>query len=120
MQGYLLIDTQQNRIAKIDGTLVKDVGFGWGILGHLDHGGRFLVEQGDAGHGQWELTHMILNFTGRVLLFKSLNIESEETFTEFQPVARDLSFAQGIELVKKEAEKHHRPTAPGACCTEQQ
>ena len=106
MQGYLLIDSKENRIAKIDGTLMKEVGFGWGILGHLDRGGRFLVEQGDAGQGQWELTHMILKFTGRVLLFKSLNIQSDEKFTDFQPVSRDLSFAQGVELVKKEAEKH--------------
>jgi hypothetical protein len=28
MQGYLLIDTKQQHIAKIDGTLMKDVGFG--------------------------------------------------------------------------------------------
>jgi hypothetical protein len=106
MQGYLLIDSKANRIARIDGMLMKDVGFGWGILGHLDRGGRFLVEQGDAGNGQWELTHMILNFTGRLLFFKSLNIQSEEKFTEFQPISHDLSFAEGVELAKKEAEKH--------------
>jgi len=47
MQGYLLIDGGKNHLAKIDGTLNKDVGFGWGgILGHLDRGGPFLVEQG--------------------------------------------------------------------------
>jgi hypothetical protein len=118
MQGYLLIDPKENRIAKIDGTLMRDVGFGWGILGHLDRGGRFLVEQGDAGQGQWELTHMILNFTGRVLLFKSLNIQSEEKFTDFQPVSRDLSFAQGVALAKGKAQRP-QPDSPGACCAEQ-
>lgn len=105
MQGYLLIDTREYRIARIDGTLMKDVGFGWGILGHLDRGGHFLVEQGDCGHGQWDLTRMGLRFTGKVLIFKSLNIQSEETFTDFRPVERDLSFQQGFELLKKEAEK---------------
>jgi hypothetical protein len=106
MQGYLLIDTKEERIAKIDGTLLKDVGFGWGILGHLDRGGRFLVEQGDEGHGEWELTHMTLTFTGKVLFFKSLNIETDERFTDFQPVSRDLTFAQGVEMLKKEVEKN--------------
>lgn len=33
MQGYLLIDASQHRIARIDGTLTKEVGFGWGNLG---------------------------------------------------------------------------------------
>lgn len=105
MQGYLLIDTKQYRIAKIDGTLMKEVGFGWGILGHLDRGGRFLVEQGDAGHGQWEVTHMGLRFTGKILLFKSLNIQSDETFSNFEPVSKDLTFGEAIVLLRKEAEE---------------
>jgi len=29
LEGYLLIDADQHRIAKIDGTLGKEVGFGW-------------------------------------------------------------------------------------------
>src|SRR5689334_14544797 len=33
MQGDLTIDRHAMRIAKIDGTLFKDVDFGWGILG---------------------------------------------------------------------------------------
>src|ERR1700746_762951 len=39
MQGIILIDPQRNRMAKIDGSLLTDVSFGWGILGHLSGGG---------------------------------------------------------------------------------
>ena len=35
MEGDLTIDRKAMRIAKIDGTLFKDVDFGWGILGRL-------------------------------------------------------------------------------------
>ncbi|MGA8153106.1 MAG: hypothetical protein WB952_19300 [Terriglobales bacterium] len=105
MQGYLLIDANQHRIAKIDGTLFKDVGFGWGILGHLDKGGRFVVAQGDVGNGDWEVTRMDLAFTGRVLWFKKINIKSIEVFSDFRPAPPDLSFAQGVELLKKQAEE---------------
>src|SRR5437899_4294479 len=86
MQGYLLIDAKENRIAEIDGTLQKEVGFGWGILGHLDRGGRFLVQQGDVGNQQWEVTRMELSFTGKILFLKKLNIRSNDVFTEFRPV----------------------------------
>src|SRR5215813_5969563 len=72
MAGHLLIDAKENRIAEIDGTLQKDVGFGWGILGHLDRGGRFLVQQGEVATHQWEITRMELSFTGKVLFFKKL------------------------------------------------
>jgi len=103
MQGYLLIDAQQHRVAEIDGTLFKEVGFGWGILGHLDKGGRFLVVQGDVGNGDWEITRMDLDFTGRALLFKRINIKSNEVFSDFRPVPPDLTFAQAVELIKKQA-----------------
>lgn len=101
LQGTLLIDSKQYRIAKIDGTLVKEVGFGWGILGHLDRGGHFIVQQGDMGGGHWEITRMDLSFTGKVLFFKTLNIKDKEIYSDFQPAPRGLTFAQGVELLKK-------------------
>ena len=102
MSGHLLIDPKENHIAEIDGTLQKEVGFGWGILGHLDRGGRFFVQQADVGRGNWEVTRMELSFTGKILLFKRLTIKSSDVFSGFRPVP-DLSFAQGVELLKKEA-----------------
>jgi hypothetical protein len=103
MAGTLLVDATEKRIAEINGTLQKDVGFGWGILGHLDSGGRFVVQQADVGNKQWELTRMELAFTGKILLFKKLNIRSSDIFSGFRPVPRDLSFAQAVDLLKKEA-----------------
>jgi len=102
MQGFLLIDAHQHRIARIDGTLFKDVGFGWGILGHLDKGGHFLVEQADVGDGNWEIVHMALSFTGKILIFKHLDIRSNEVFSDFQEVPNNLTFAQGVDLLKKQ------------------
>lgn len=105
MQGIILIDAQKKRIAQIDGNLVKEVSFGWGILGHLDPGGHFLVEQGDVGDDHWEITRMHLNFTGKVLLFKSISMQIIETFSDFRRVPAGLTFAQGVELLEKEQEK---------------
>ena len=101
MEGTLLIDANRYRIARIDGKLFKEVAFGWGILGHLDKGGHFLVEQGDVGDGTWDIRKMSLAFTGKILLFKHLDYKSTETLKDFRPVPRDLTFAQGVELLKK-------------------
>jgi hypothetical protein len=112
MSGYLLIDANKHRIAKIDGTLFREVGFGWGILGRLDKGGKFLVQQGMVGDGHWEVTCMDLSFTGRELLVKKLVISSKDSFTDFHPTPSNLTFAQGVELLKKEqselAENHQQ------------
>jgi hypothetical protein len=102
MQGYVLVDATRYRIASIDGTLFKEVGFGWGILGHLDRGGRFMVQQQEVGDNLWEISDMTLHFTGKILLFKNLSISSTEIFSGFKQVPSDLTFPQALELLKKE------------------
>jgi len=102
MQGDLLVDATHHRIASIDGALFKEVAFGWGILGHLDKGGHFLVHQADVGDNTWEISRMTLKFTGKILIFKSLLIDSTEVYSNFKPVSPDLTFAQALELIKKQ------------------
>jgi hypothetical protein len=115
MQGFVLIDSAARRIATIDGTLFKEVSFGWGILGHLDKGGHFLVEQRDVSDGNWDISHMSLSFTGKILLFKSIAIKSDEVFSDFRRVPAETTFAQGVEMLKAEeaklAENHQPKTA---------
>lgn len=102
MSGTLLLDPQRQRLARIDGALEKDVAFGWGILGHLDKGGRILIEQGDLPDGNWVLSHFLMRFTGKILFFKNLDVNTTETSWDFHRVTDDLSFAQGLELLKKQ------------------
>jgi len=105
MAGYMLIDRREHRIAKIDGTLEKEVGFGWGILGRLNKGGRFVVQQGTMGTGAWQVTRMDLDLTGKILFFKKLAFKSSQTFSDFREAPPNLSFAQGVELLKKQAQE---------------
>jgi hypothetical protein len=105
MQGVVLIDAAAHRLARIDGTLFREVSFGWGILGHLDKGGHFLVEQRDVGDGSWDVSRMSLSFNGRILLFKSIAIKSDEVFSDFRRVPADITFAQGVEMLKLERAK---------------
>lgn len=117
MQGVIVIDPKARRIAKIDGYLFKEVGFGWGILGHLDKGGHFLVEQRDVGNNCWEISHMSLNMTGKILMFKNLSIKSDEVFSDFRSVPADTTFAQGVKMLNAEEAKlaqNHEPRAPAS------
>ncbi|MFY9674779.1 MAG: hypothetical protein WAK13_10015 [Terriglobales bacterium] len=101
MHGHILVDAAHYRIASIDGALFKPVSFGWGILGHLDRGGHFIVHQEDVNN-VWEISSMTVNFTGKILLFKNLNIESTEIYSDFKQIPNNLTFAQGVELLNKE------------------
>jgi len=114
MQGYVLVDATAHRIAKINGTLFRDVSFGWGIIGHLDKGGHFCVQQADVGDGTWDITAMNLQMTGKILMFKGISMIYDEKFSDFQSVPSDLTFAQGVTMLTNEQEKlahNHEPQA---------
>jgi|ERR1700722_1232842 hypothetical protein len=104
-QGTMLIDVERHRIARIEGTVFKDVTFGWGFLGRLDKGGHFLIAQTDVGDGTWKITHMTLSFTGKLFLFKNFNMVSDEVLSDFRRVPADMTFAQGVDLLKAEQTK---------------
>jgi hypothetical protein len=105
MQGYILIDPKVKRLARIDGTLFKEVSFGWGIFGRLDKGGTFRVQQADAGDGHWAITQMNLKLTGKILMLKSLNLASDEVFDDFQRMPDNLPFARAVSLLQSEQER---------------
>ncbi len=104
MEGDMTIDRTAMRIAKIDGTLFKDVDFGWGILGKLYKGGKFRIVQRDVGGGDWEEVEETLHFYGKILMVKSLTIWSSETMFDFRPIAADITTAQALDLLHKSAE----------------
>jgi hypothetical protein len=114
MQGYLLIDPVSKRLARIDGTLFKEVTFGWGIVGHLDKGGHFRVQQADLGDGSWDITDMSLDIKGKILFFKSLSMVWDEVFSDFHRVPDSTTFAQGVKMLQAEEQKLANNRTPEA------
>lgn len=103
MQGTMAIAVPANRMARIEAHLFRDVNFGWGILAHLDQGGSFMVEQKavESSNGaHWEPSHMVLHFTGKALIFKSIKINEDEATTDIRP-AQNMTAAQAVDLLKK-------------------
>ena len=100
MQGTMQINLPEKRLVKIEAKLFKDVTFGWGILGHLDQGGQFIVEQSQVLDHDWEITHMVLHFDGKALFFKSIHIQQDESSSDFRPVP-EMTAKQAIEDLNK-------------------
>ncbi len=100
MEGDMTIDATVMRLVKIDGTMMEDVSIGWGILGRLDKGGRFVVEQKEVDNGDWEISYMMLNFTGKALIFKTIRINEVDTSYDFRKVPK-MNVAEAINYLKK-------------------
>ena len=101
MSGKLWVAVPEYRLARIQATLFRDVKFGWGILGHLDKGGHFYIEQSKIVAERWDVTYQNIQFNGKALLFKNISQHEVGRLSDYHRVPDNLTLAQGIEMLKK-------------------
>lgn len=99
MEGEMWVHEEQMRLARLNGHLVQDVNFGFGLLGHLDKGGRFEVEQTEVAPHIWEMTSMLVDMRGRALIFATINTQERETMAQFERVPDELTVARAADLL---------------------
>jgi hypothetical protein len=108
LAGEVWIDQTQERLTRLDAHFIKDVDFGWGLIGKLDKGGTIHLEQTDIGGYDWEATAMKLNLRGKALMVKSLSIQIEQEASHYSLVPPAVDYRKAIQLL----ENAGGPTAP--------
>ncbi len=98
LAGTVLIDSHQQRLAKLSGQLINPVEFGWGLLGHIDNGGTVEIGRVEVGASQWKTALIDIQLSGRLVLFKTISKQEYETRSDFRAVPDDLSLSQANEL----------------------
>ena len=100
MEGTLLINKREKRLAGMSGTLMQNVDFGWGVLGKLYKGGTFKVQQTEVAPNDWEVTLLDVHMRGRALFFHSISEQQHEVESDFQPVPANITLAKAAELAE--------------------
>lgn len=100
LAGDLWIDSHSKRLARMDGTLMSDVKFGGGMLGHLNKGGKFEVRQQPVGNGVWEMASLNVQMNGKALFFHSITVHEKQECSNFRPVAGNTTPEEAASLLK--------------------
>ena len=100
LEGIMVLDTRQKRLASINGHLMTRVKFWGGFLGHLDQGGTFSVVSQEVVPGDWELKSLDVEMRGKALFFKDLTIHQRGTYSDYRPVPPQTTLAQAAEMLK--------------------
>jgi hypothetical protein len=101
MIGELWIDAAEERVTRLEGHLQQDTDYGWGILGKLDKGGWIVLEQADAGAGQWRIARFQIKMELRIL-FKTKDFDSVQEMTQYTPIPDNLDYRQAIQMLRNE------------------
>lgn len=102
MAGEIIVDKKQKRMETIKGRLIRDVKFGFGILGRMDEGGTFNVERREISPGIWAITESHVHINGRALLFKTIGEQDDEVKSEFRRTPPATTLEQAANMLKAE------------------
>jgi hypothetical protein len=99
MEGEILVQAKEQRLAAINGRLVEEVRFGGGLLGHLEKGGTFSVRRAALGPTQWMLVAMDVNMKGKALFFKTIAVQQKEYRRNFRKLPDDLTLTDAAHIL---------------------
>ncbi len=103
MAGTMVLDTKAQRLVELQGRMIKEVKFGFGILGHLDRGGQFVVKQTEVAPGYWELTELNVQMSGKMLLFRTISLHQQETRSDYRRVPDNLTPERALAMLQSQS-----------------
>jgi hypothetical protein len=104
MEGKMTVDDAQHRIASLQGRMIHNVKFGFGVLGDLRAGGSFDVERREIGNGIWQITETHIHVAGRALLFKSISDQEDDVKSKFKELSTNLPMAGAEKLLMSQSD----------------
>lgn len=104
MRGSAWVDPARVRLVRIDARFFRDVDFGWGILGKIERGGSFVLEQQPVDGERWAMSMVAMHYNKRVLFMRS-RVDSVTRTYEFRRIPVDMTLREGVEELLGTGEK---------------
>jgi hypothetical protein len=82
-EGRVWVAEQDHQIARLEMRARDDVSIGWGILGRVHEGSRFVFTR-HKFEGAWLPAEVIFDATGRTLLFRKFDIDLTTTYSRYK------------------------------------
>lgn len=102
MSGVMVLNDKVKRLVELRGRLNSEVKFFGGILGHLDKGGTFAVEQADVAGTHWDMTLLDTELNGKALFFKTIAVHEKRVESNYQRVPDDITVGQAAQILRRD------------------
>jgi hypothetical protein len=98
LEGRVWIDAKTHYVVRMEGTIVRGVNFGWGMLAHIYPGGKLVMNQTNVGGNRWIFTDFSMELNVRALMVKRLEIHSNAKASGFQTLG-PMNYQEAIRLL---------------------
>ncbi len=102
MAGQIVVTKPAHRMQSLNGHLLYDVKFGFGLFGKMEQGGTFNVERREISPGVWSITESHVHINGHVLIFHTISEQEDEVKTDFRQIPSGTTLEQAANLLRPE------------------
>ena len=78
------VSESEYQLVRLDAEAIDDVTFGWGIVGRIHEGARAVFERTKVNGEVWLPSRTSFTGTGRALLFRTFDVNSETTYSDYK------------------------------------
>ncbi len=100
MKGDLWLDARMKRLVRLNGALMENVDFGFGLFGRLYKGGWFQMQRTRVSATEWKTERLEVHMNGRAMLFRTIARETSEVRSGFEAVPPRMSLEQGMRVLE--------------------
>jgi hypothetical protein len=101
MAGLIQIDPTQERLFRLEGRLLQDTNYGWGVLGKLNKGGSLEIGQTELGERHWRIVRLKLKMNLRIV-WKNKALDTVEEMSQYRPIPAGVDYKQAIQILRSE------------------
>ena len=98
LEGRVWIDAKSHYAVRLEGTISRQVNFGWGMLAHIYPGGKLALIQIEPNSNRWIFTDFAMHLTVRALMVKTLNVDSHVQASDFKTIS-PMDYKSAIHLL---------------------
>jgi hypothetical protein len=99
LQGRLWVDRKSLRVTRIEGRVLHQVNFGWGMLARIYPGGTVEFEQANAGGDRWAYSRLRENITIREMMVKTVQQHTDMDAADFKILPAPMTYQEAIHML---------------------
>jgi hypothetical protein len=100
LAGEIWIDPRLKRLVKLDGHIVNEIDFGFGLLGKIEKGGTFQIGREQVSENRWKTSLLDVHVSGRIVFFKAISKDQHEERTDFKPMPSNTTVQDAVTLLE--------------------
>ncbi|GAC1648652.1 MAG: hypothetical protein NVS9B15_07510 [Acidobacteriaceae bacterium] len=98
LEGRIWVEPETHQVVRLEGTLVRPVNVGWGVVAHLYPGGTVSLEQTHVAGDRWIAQHVVEHLVVRALMVKTIRQKLVYDTYDYQVVPA-MTYQQAIKLL---------------------